>query len=166
MALVRANWTSGMEFWQIAAPQYIQGLGMAFLMMPLSMITINSVLPEEVATATGLQNFVRTLSIGIFTALALTIWGDSQQEAKSEMVAKLQPEETMRTLGEAGMSSQQSAGVINAIMDREAVTMAMDHIMLITAAIFFLCAFVVWLTHKAEDSRSELARLAACEAGL
>jgi MFS transporter, DHA2 family, multidrug resistance protein len=148
MALVRSEWTSGMEFWQIAAPQYIQGMGMAFLMMPLSMMTINSVLPEEMATATGLQNFVRTLSIGIFTAIALTIWGDSQQEAKSEMVAKLRPDETMRTLGEAGMSAQQSSGFINAILDREAVTMAMDHVFLVTAAIFMVSALVVWLVPK------------------
>lgn len=149
MALVRANWTTGVEYWQVAAPQYIQGLGMAFFMMPLSMITINSVPPEMMATATGLQNFVRTLAIGVFTALALTIWGDSQQEARGEIVGNLQPDEVMRNLGEAGMSTQQSAGAISFIVDREAITMAMDHVFLITAAIFFISALVIWLAPKA-----------------
>lgn len=148
MSLVRANFNNDVDFLHVAEPQYIQGLGMAFFMMPLSLITINSVLPEEVATATGLQNFVRTLSIGIFTALALTIWGDSQQSARQEMVDKLQPDEVMRTLEQAGLSIQQSAGYISHIVDREAVTMAMDHIFLISAAIFFASAVVIWLAPR------------------
>jgi MFS transporter, DHA2 family, multidrug resistance protein len=148
MSLVRSNFNNETDFWHIAQPQYIQGLGMAFFMMPLSMITINSVPPEEMATATGLQNFVRTLSIGIFTALALTIWGNSQQAARSEMVGKLQPDDAMRTMAEAGMTQQQSAGYISLLIDREAVTMAMDHVMLITAAIFFISAVVIWLAPR------------------
>lgn len=148
MALVRSNWFSGVEFWHVAAPQYIQGLGMAFFMMPLSMITINSVPPDQMATATGLQNFVRTLTIGMFTAITLTIWGDSTQEARSEIAGKLQPGEVMQNMGDAGFSAQQSAGAIGFIVDREAVTMAMDHIMLISAAIFFLSAVVIWLAPK------------------
>lgn len=148
MSIVRSNFNNEVDFWHVAQPQYIQGLGMAFFMMPLSMITINSVPPHEMATATGLQNFVRTLSIGIFTAIALTIWGDSQQAARTEMVGKLQPDEAMRTLGQAGMSDQQAAGYISHIIDREAVTMAMDHLFLITAAIFFASAIVIWLAPK------------------
>ena len=148
MSLVRSNFNNETDFWHIAQPQYIQGLGMAFFMMPLSMITINSVPPEEMATATGLQNFVRTLSIGIFTALALTIWGDSQQAARSEMVGNLQPGDAMRTMTEAGMTQQQAAGYISHLIDREAVTMAMDHLMLITAAIFFVSAAVIWLAPR------------------
>ncbi len=148
MSIVRSNFNNEVDFWHVAQPQYIQGLGMAFFMMPLAMITINSVPPEEMATATGLQNFVRTLSIGIFTAIALTIWGDSQQAARAEMLDKLQPDEVMRTLGQAGLSPQQSAGYISHMIDREAATMAMDHVFLITAAIFFTSAIVIWLAPR------------------
>ncbi|MGE3689816.1 MAG: DHA2 family efflux MFS transporter permease subunit [Novosphingobium sp.] len=148
MALVRANWTSGTEFWQIAAPQYIQGLGMAFFMMPLSLLTINSVPPEELAFATGMQNFIRTLTIGLFTAVTLTIWGNTEQEARSEIVSKLQPDEVMRNMTEAGFSTQQAAGAIGHIVDREAVTIAVDYVFLLTAAIFFLCALVIWLAPR------------------
>lgn len=148
MSLVRANFNNDVDFFHVAQPQYVQGLGMAFFMMPLSLITINSVDPHEVATATGLQNFVRTLSIGIFTAIALTIWGDTQQAARQEMVDKLQPDQVMRTLGQAGLNTQQSAGYISHMIDREAVTMAMDHVFLITAAIFFASAIVIWLAPR------------------
>ncbi len=148
MALVRSQWTSGVDFWQLAAPQLIQGFAMSFFMLPLTMISINSVPPEEVASATGLQNFVRTVSIGISTAIALTIWGDTQQEARSEIVSRLQPDEAMRTLGNAGFSAQQSAGYIGAIIDKEAVTMAIDYLFLITAAVFFLCSAVIWLAPR------------------
>jgi DHA2 family multidrug resistance protein len=78
----------------------------------------------------------------------LTIWGNSQQEAHGELASRLQPDETLRTLAGAGMNSDQATRVIANLVDREAMTMAVDHVFLITAAIFFLCAAVIWFAPK------------------
>lgn len=148
MALVRSNWTNDTDFWRLAAPQLIQGFGMSFFMLPLSIISIGSVDPDEVASATGIQNFVRTLSIGVATAFALTIWGNTEQEARSELASKLQPDATMAELAEIGMTPEQSQTMISNIVDREAIVMAVDHVFFVTAVIFFICAVVVWLSPR------------------
>jgi len=148
MSLVRSTWTNGTDFWHLAAPQLIQGLGMSFFMLPLSIISIGAVDPDEVATATGIQNFVRTLFVGLSTAMALTIWGDTQQEARNELVSKLQPDSTMGTLTDAGFSTEQARGIISGIVEREAVVIAVDYVFLLSAAVFFLCALVVWLAPR------------------
>jgi len=148
MSLVRSTWTNGSDFWYLAAPQLIQGLGMSFFMLPLSIISIGAVEPDEVATATGIQNFVRTLFVGLSTATALTIWGDTQQEARSELASKLQPDSTMGTLMDEGFTMEQARGIISNMVEREAVVMAVDHVFLISAAVFFLCAAVVWLAPR------------------
>jgi len=148
MALVRSNWTNGTDFWRLASPQLIQGFGMSFFMMPLTMISLGAVDSDEIASATGIQNFVRTLSVGISTALALTIWGDTQQEAQTELAANLNPEATMDTLTQAGFSSEQATRYIAALVDREAVVMAVDHVFLVTAAVFFLSSIVIWFTPR------------------
>lgn len=148
MSLVRSTWSNGSDFWHLAAPQLIQGLGMAFFILPLSIISIGAVDEDEIATATGIQNFVRTLFIGISTATALTIWGDTRQEARSELASKLQPDSTMGTLTDAGFTTEQARGIISNLVEREAVVMAVDHVFLISAAVFFICAAVVWLAPR------------------
>ncbi len=148
MALARATWTSETDFWTLAAPQLIQGFGMSFFMLPLTTISLGSVPMEETATAAGIQNFVRTLAVGVATALVLSVQNSTQQEAHSELVGKLQPAETMTKLTGAGFSEQGATAYIANLVDREATTMAVDHIFLITAAVFFLCAVVVWFAPK------------------
>ncbi|MDG2004699.1 MAG: DHA2 family efflux MFS transporter permease subunit [Novosphingobium sp.] len=148
MSLVRATWTNGSDFWHLAAPQLIQGLGMSFFILPLSIISIGAVDEDEIATATGIQNFVRTLFIGLSTATALTIWSDTQQEARNELASNLQPESTLETLTDAGFTAEQARGIISNLVEREAVVMAVDHVFLISAAVFFICAAVVWLAPR------------------
>ena len=109
-------------------------------------------LPEETASAAGLQNFVRTISLAIATALALTIADNTTQAAHVELADKLQPEDTMRTLSEAGMSSDEAMRTIANIVDREAVMIGVDYIFLITAVVFFLSAAVIWLAPRPKKS--------------
>lgn len=148
MALARSTWTSDADFWTLTYPQVVQGFGMSFFMLPLTMISLNAVTPDELASATGIQNFVRTIALGVATALALTYWGNAQQEAHSEIAGNLQPDEAMRTMASAGMTPDQALRTIANLADREAVTMAIDAVFLVTAAVFFLSAAVVWLAPR------------------
>ena len=148
MALVRATWTTDIDFWRLAAPQIIQGFGMSFFMLPLTTISLGSVSPEETASAAGLQNFVRTLSIGVATALALTAWDSTQQAAHSEIASKLQPGETMAKLNAAGFSTEQARQFIARLVEQESVTIAVDHVFLLTAVVFFASAVVIWLAPR------------------
>lgn len=148
MALVRSTWTTDVDFWRLAAPQLIQGFGMSFFMLPLTTISLGSVRPEETASAAGLQNFVRTLSIGVATALALTMWDDTQQAAHSEITSKLQPAETMAKLEASGFSAEQARMVIARLVEQESVTIAVDYVFLLTAAVFFASAAVIWLAPR------------------
>jgi DHA2 family multidrug resistance protein len=148
MALARAHWTSETDFWTLALPQLIQGFGMSFFMLPLTTISLGSVPLEETASAAGIQNFVRTLAIGVATALVLSIQGNTQQEAHSEIVSHLQPADTLARLTGAGFDRMGATQMIASLVDREATTIAVDHVFLISAAIFFLCAVVIWFAPK------------------
>ena len=148
MALVRSNWTNDAEFWHYLAPQLVQGLGMAFFMMPLTIISLNAIRPVDMATATGLQSFVRTLAAAMATAIALTSWTDSQQVAQNEIADKLQPQEALRQLGEAGFSSEQARMIINRMAEKEAALMAIDQLFIYTAVIFAFGALVIWLAPR------------------
>jgi DHA2 family multidrug resistance protein len=153
MAILRSNWTTGADFWTLAAPQLIQGFAMTFFMLPLTTISLASVLPEETASAAGLQNFVRTISVAVATALALTAMDDTTQAARSEIAANLQPDATMGTLANAGFTDEQSIGIIANFADREALMIGVDHVFILTAVVFFLSALVVWLAPRPEKPK-------------
>jgi MFS transporter, DHA2 family, multidrug resistance protein len=148
MALVRSNWTNDADFWTLVAPQVIQGFGMSFFMMPLTAISYASVPQHDIASATGLQNSVRTLFVGFMTAAALTIWDNTQQAARVEIAGNLHPGETVDKLAQSGFSTEQAAQAISSLVEKEAVMIAVDYVFLITAVIFFLGSAVVWLAPR------------------
>lgn len=148
MSLVRAGWTTGTDFWSLAIPQILQGLGMPFIMLPLTTLTISSVGPEETANAAGFQAFTRTIAIAVATSLALTIWGNAQRVSRNDLTDRLQPDETVAVLSNAGMDPEQARQMIGSIVDKEAVMLAVDHTFLITAIVLFIAAGLVWLSPR------------------
>ncbi|MEJ7926478.1 DHA2 family efflux MFS transporter permease subunit [Sphingobium sp. AN641] len=146
MALVRTQWTTGSDFWTLAMPQLIQGFAMSFFMVPVTALTLGAVNPSETASAAGLQNFLRTMAIAIATSVSLTVWGDSQRIASNELVTKIQPDDAQRLLGQSGFSMEQGRQIIANLVDQEATTLAINHLFLLCAGVFFLAAIIVWLS--------------------
>jgi len=148
MSLVRSTWTNQADFWTIFTPQLIQGFGMSFFMLPLTTIALASVDPAETASAAGIQNFVRTLSIGVATALTMAIWDNTQRAARVEIAGNLNPEPTVTMLTDRGFSIEQARGIISQIVEREAVMIATDYVFLISAVVFLMSSLVVWLAPR------------------
>jgi DHA2 family multidrug resistance protein len=60
------------SFAQFATPRLVQGLGIAFFFLPLNQIMLAGVPPRDLASASGLSNFVCTMASS--TATAATVW--------------------------------------------------------------------------------------------
>lgn len=148
MSLWRAHWTSGIDFGSMLLPQFIQGFALPFFFIPLTTLTLGSVLPRETASAAGLQNFVRTMAVAIATSLVLTTWGDSQRVARNEMAGVLQPDQTQSALAGIGFSAEQARQTISNIVEQEAIVIAVDHVFFISAIILFAAAVIVWIAPK------------------
>ncbi|KMS55897.1 DHA2 family efflux MFS transporter permease subunit [Sphingobium cupriresistens] len=148
MSLVRAHWTSGVDFGTMIIPQFVQGFALPFFFIPLTTLTLGSVLPSETASAAGLQNFVRTMATAIATSLVLTSWGDSQRVSRNDMADVLQPEQTQSLLSSLGFSSEQARQTISNLVEQEAIVMAVDHVFFMSAMILFAAAVIVWIAPK------------------
>jgi DHA2 family multidrug resistance protein len=148
MALWRTGWTTGADFWTLSIPQIVQGFAMPFFMIPLTLVSLSAVLPEETASAAGLQNFLRTMAVAVSTSIALTVWDNSQREVQGDLVSKLQPADAQAQLSQAGMSADQARGMIAHIVDNEATMMAVNHTFLIAAMVLFAAAALVWLAPR------------------
>lgn len=148
VTLMRAFWTTDADFMALAWPQILQGFAVPFFFIPLSNMALASVQPQEMASAAGLMNFLRTMAGAIGASIAVTIWDDHSKVARSELVGKLNVEETQNTLMAQGMSSDSALGYISSLVDKEALTLSANHLFLILAMVFVFAALIVWLAPR------------------
>ncbi|WP_111885255.1 DHA2 family efflux MFS transporter permease subunit [Acinetobacter sp. CFCC 11171] len=145
VTLMRAFWTTDADFMALALPQILQGFAVPFFFIPLSNMALASVLPQDMASAAGLMNFLRTMAGAIGASIAVTIWDDHTKVARSEMVGNLQVTEVQNTLVNHGMSSESALGYISSLVDKEALTLSANHVFLVLAGVFIFAALIIWL---------------------
>ncbi|WP_373684701.1 DHA2 family efflux MFS transporter permease subunit [Acinetobacter sp. YH12052] len=145
VTLMRAFWTTDADFMALALPQILQGFAVPFFFIPLSNMALASVLPQDMASAAGLMNFLRTMAGAIGASIAVTIWDDHTKVARSEMVSNLHVTEVQNTLVNNGMSSEAALGYISSLVDKEALTLSANHVFLVLAGVFIFAALIIWL---------------------
>lgn len=153
--LLRVGWTSGADFWTLALPQLIMGLGIPFFFVTVTMTSLGSVPNDQVASAAGLQNFVRTIALAVATSASVTYWNDQARVAGSELAGKIEPGATSTILVANGFSADQARMIIAQLVDKEALTLATDKMFLITGVMTCLVAAIVWLSPRPAQ-RSEM----------
>ena len=144
LTLARAGWTSGADYYALAWPMALLGVGIPFMMIPLTTVSLSSVKPEETASAAGLTNFVRSMAIAIATSAVLTVWDNATVRSRGDLVGKLEPTHAMAQLSAAGMTPAQALRMISSMVDTEATTVALNHSFVIAATLLFVSAALVW----------------------
>jgi DHA2 family multidrug resistance protein len=142
-------WTSGADFWTLALPQLIQGAGMPFFFIPLTTLALGAVREEEVASAAGVMNFLRTMAGAVGTAIVTTMWYDGAQGIRSELSGVLNGvEATMQSLQAHGYSVEQSRQVVSQLVDGQSTALATGSIFVTAAMVFAAAATIIWLAPR------------------
>jgi DHA2 family multidrug resistance protein len=142
-------WTSDSDFWTLALPQLIQGAGMPFFFVPLTTLALGAVDENEVASAAGLMNFLRTLSGAVATAIGVTLWQNDTQRAHGELTDVLNgTSQTMQTLEAHGLAVEQSRQFVSQLVDSQATAVSTIHMFAMCAVIFVGAATIIWLAPK------------------
>lgn len=152
MALTRTLWTTDSDFWTLSLPQFVQGLGMSIFMLPIMNLTLNTVDDDEVASAAGLQSFMRTIATAFATSVSLTYWGDTQRAARSDIVSVMQPGVLQPSLAGSGLPTGAEPQVLNNMAEMEATTLALIHTFWTTSAILLVAAALIWLAPRPKQS--------------
>jgi len=144
--LLRVNWTSGSDFWTLALPQMIMGFGMPFFFVTVTSMSLGAVPPKELASAAGLQNFMRIIAIAVSTSVVMTYWNDQARVYGSDLAGKINtPADGVLV---PGFSTEQTRQLVAQLVDREALTLATDKIFLIAGLLMWAIAAFVWLAPK------------------
>lgn len=148
MGLMRTLWTTNSDFWTLSAPQLMLGLGMTFFILPIINLTLSAVDEHEVASAAGLQSFMRTIATAFATSISLTYWGDSQRAARNDIVAALEPGAADSLIAGLGFSPEAGLQMLSNMVELEATTLSVIHVFWTTSAILLVAAALIWLAPR------------------
>jgi DHA2 family multidrug resistance protein len=149
ISLLRARWSTDSDFWQLATPQLLQGIGMPFFFVGLTALALSSVNPRETTSAAGIMSFVRTLCGAIGTAMATTAWDNASRVSRSELVPSLNgAADVMARLEARGMSHEQARGALDRLVEAQAATIGANHVFTLAFVVFILAGAVIWLAPK------------------
>ncbi|HEX6783088.1 MAG TPA: DHA2 family efflux MFS transporter permease subunit [Sphingomicrobium sp.] len=142
-------WTSGADFWTLALPQLIQGAGMPFFFIPVTTLALGAVDEDEVASAAGLMNFLRTMSGAVATAIGVTMWENGSQTARDTLTGTLNgTQTTMSALQAHGLGVEQSRAFVSQLVDSQASAITTVNLFELFAVILFGAAAIIWLAPK------------------
>lgn len=84
----------------------------------------------------------------IGASIAVTIWDDHAKLARSEMVSSKCMLKRHSKFNAEWLSSERALGVISNLVDKEALTMSVNHVFLIFAMLFIFAGLFIWLSPK------------------
>ncbi|AQA00257.1 MFS transporter [Sphingopyxis sp. QXT-31] len=145
ISVLRASWNADVDYWTLALPHLLQGMGMPFFFVGLTALALSSVPPEKQTSAAGLMSFLRTLSGAMGTAIATSAWDSENRVARSELVGHMNgTAETMDLLQRAGLTLEQARAAIERLVDVQAATIGVLHLFLAAGVVFVIAAIAVW----------------------
>ena len=106
---------------------------MAFFFLPLNQIMLSGIPPSELASASGLSNFVRTMSGSIATALTVFMWNrrtDYHHAVLTEHVRNSADGWTQyqAQLGDHGISGRGAFQYVDQIITGQAMTLGVNDV--------------------------------------
>ena len=149
ISVMRASWNADVDYWTLALPHVLQGLGMPFFFVGLTALALSSVPAQHQTSAAGLMSFLRTLCGAIGTAIATTAWDDASRTSRSELVSSLNnPEATLTSLQSAGLTIEQARAVLDRVVEGQAATLGVLHLFLASGVVFVIAGAAVWLAPR------------------
>jgi DHA2 family multidrug resistance protein len=145
-----STFDSGASFSTLVLPRFVMGIAIPCFFIPLNQIYLSGLPAAEIASASGLANFFRTLGSSVSTAVTVTLWqhrGILHHATLTENVTSAsQP--TTQILGQithAGQGQTQALGIVDQLVNKEALTLAVNDIFLLCAILFIVLIPVIWL---------------------
>lgn len=148
--LWRAVATTDMSYWSICLPLFFMGVGMPMYYVPITGLAMGSVEENEMASAAGLMNFVRTIAGAFATSLVTTSWQDRRYIAHDQLSGIVDPtgQISAQIAGAPALAGQVTREMFDQLVIGQSMQLATNGLMLVVAIIFFISAFAIALAPK------------------
>jgi MFS transporter, DHA2 family, multidrug resistance protein len=147
------------SFVQFATPRFFQGLGLSFFFLPLNQIVLSGIPSRDLASASGVSNFIRTMSGSIATAVTVWIWNrrtDFHHTVLTEHIRDAASgwSQYQAQLGAQGISGEGAFQYVDRIIGGQSATLAFNDVFFALGCIFLLLVPFVWLAKPPFGARA------------
>jgi DHA2 family multidrug resistance protein len=144
-----STFDSSASFSSLVLPRFVMGIAIPCFFIPLNQIYLAGLPSDQIASASGLANFFRTLGSSVSTAVTVTLWqhrGILHHATLTEYVAPSNPAATqvLQGLRHGGFGQTQALGIADQLVNREALTLAVNDIFWMCTVLFVLLIPVLW----------------------
>ncbi|HVV33967.1 MAG TPA: DHA2 family efflux MFS transporter permease subunit [Vitreimonas sp.] len=143
----RMFFTSQMSFAQMVPVQLMQGAFMPLFFIPLMALALGGIAQKDLANASGLLTFSRTLAGAVAASVVTTAWSNEAVHMRGEILNGMQNSgDTVSTMQSMGMSHQQALQSLDGLVQSQAVMLATDRLFAFVAPAVLFSIILVWLS--------------------
>jgi len=155
-AAMRGGFTSQADVRTVIIPTLIQGAAVSCFFIPLVTLALSGLRHDQIASASGLNNFMRITAGAFATSIATTLWESRATLHHAQLVEHLSASSPAATdalskLASAGLNAEQSYGFLNQLVNQQAFTMAVVDLFNLSAVLLVLLVPLVWMSRPARS---------------
>lgn len=159
VAAMRGRFNTQVDLGDLVVPTVIQGAAVSCFFIPLVGLALSGLRPDQIAAASGLNNFVRITAGAFGTSIATTLWENRAALHHAQLAEHLGRSDpvTVDALGKlasAGMNPEQAYGFLNQLVNQQAFTLAALDLFNASALLLVLLIPLVWLARPAKRSQA------------
>lgn len=148
---LRAVFTSEVDYGSIAVPMIVIGAGIPACLVTLISMGTSALPPEKAAGGSGLQNFLRIMSMAIGSSLSQTYWEHMTKVNRAELVAIIDYDAIP-----GGLTGENSSAALNQfsrIVDTQSMMLATNDFYALATVLILIFAAAVWLVKPVKISK-------------
>ncbi len=145
-----STFNSQASFETLILPRLVMGIGIPCFFIPLNQMIISGLPPDQVASASGLANFFRTMASSVSTAVTVTLWqnrGKYHHAIMASNITTARPaaENYLEHLKAMGLDQMHRLAMLDRVVQGEALTLSVNEVFWIFAIMFVAMIPLIWL---------------------
>ena len=149
VAFWSAHFTPDVDYWTLALTRLFMGVGISCFFLPLIAINLSGLLPQQIAAASGLQNFMRNLGSSLGTAIMTSTWdhiGIAQHARLVEQVTVYDPAAThyLAQLEATGLGQHQALAQLDRTLGTQAYLLSANWVLYASGLIMVSLIALIW----------------------
>ncbi|MBU3586304.1 DHA2 family efflux MFS transporter permease subunit [Polynucleobacter sp. 78F-HAINBA] len=146
-----AGFTTGVDEKTLMFARLIMGVGIAGFFMPMSAISMSQLRGSQIASGTGISNFLRNVGASVGTAVATTLWQDNAIRQHENLMSNIQTgnlayQQLMETTAKLGMTEMQRYALVDNLVTSQAYMLSTNQLMLLAGLILVALMPLIWLS--------------------
>jgi len=160
VAWMRSRFNTEVDIWTLVVPTILQGAAVSCFFIPLVNLALGGLRPDQIAAASGLNNFLR-ISAGAFaTSTATTLWENRAALHHAHLVEHLTPgnattSATLELLGRLGMQPEQRYAYLERMVNQQAFTLSALDLFYASAVLLVLLIPFLWIARPPRGKGAE-----------